>query len=44
METEASQGSPILIVDDDDLVGELLMLRLESAVHRPTWVKDGPAR
>jgi DNA-binding response OmpR family regulator len=32
---------PVLIVEDDPLIGELLMLRLESAGYRATWLKDG---
>ncbi|HWA62431.1 MAG TPA: response regulator [Caulobacteraceae bacterium] len=33
----------ILVVEDDPLIGELLMLRLESGGYRATWVKDGGA-
>jgi DNA-binding response OmpR family regulator len=34
---------PVLVVEDDPLIGELLMLRLESAGYRATWLKDGAA-
>ena len=34
---------PVMVVEDDPAVGELLTLRLESAGYRATWVKDGAA-
>ncbi len=43
MDGERAWAIPILIVEDDPMIGELLMLRLESAAFRTTWVKDGAA-
>ena len=43
MGAESAWATPILIVEDDPLIGEVLMLRLESAGYRTTWVKDGAA-
>jgi len=37
----ADEPTHVLIVEDDPLIGELLMLRLESAGYRATWLKDG---
>lgn len=34
-------SAPLMVVEDDPLVGELVMLRLESAGYRASWVKDG---
>ncbi len=41
MDGERTWATPILIVEDDPLIGEVLMLRLESVGYRATWVKDG---
>ena len=43
MDAARAWATPILIVEDDPLIGEVLMLRLESAGYRTTWVKDGAA-
>ena len=43
MDAARAWATPILIVEDDPLIGEVLMLRLESAGYRATWVKDGAA-
>jgi len=36
-------GRPILVVEDDPIVGELLLLRLNTAGYRPHWVRNGQA-
>ncbi|HZZ34245.1 MAG TPA: response regulator [Caulobacteraceae bacterium] len=32
---------PVMVVEDDPTIGELLTLRLDLAGYRPTWVRDG---
>ena len=42
MKVDGSWTSPVLIVEDDPMIGELLMLRMNTAGFSATWVRDGP--
>ncbi|MFI4975257.1 MAG: response regulator transcription factor [Caulobacterales bacterium] len=43
MNVDKVWGRPIMVVEDDFLIGELLVLRLEMAGYRVTWARDGAA-
>lgn len=39
--THSLTGPPVMVIEDDPLVGELLTLRLEGAGYRVSWAKTG---
>lgn len=41
MSVDHAWSAPILVVEDDPLIGELLKLRLEAAHYRAHWVQTG---
>ena len=41
MTVSQSWGAPILVAEDDLLIGELVMLHLNAAGHQTAWVKSG---
>ncbi|MDR3508146.1 MAG: response regulator [Caulobacteraceae bacterium] len=41
MNTQQDWKPPVMVVEDDPLIGELLSLKLKSAGYNPTLVKNG---